>query len=918
MLRPPAPGDLWKALIPMEKHYPFILVDGSGYLFRAYHALPKLANSRGEATGALVGVLNMLRKLLEDHRPDCIAVVFDAPGKVFREDIYPAYKANRPPMPDDLREQIAPLQAVIRAMGLPLLVIPEVEADDVIGTLATRAAGDGMDTLISTGDKDMAQLVSDRITLVNTMTGALLDREGVTAKFGVPPDRIVDYLSLMGDSIDNVPGIPKCGPKTAAKWIQDYGSLEGVMAHAEEVKGKLGENLRATLPQLPISRDLTTIRVDVPLDLRPQDLRPGEPDTESLRGWYTRFESKRLLATLGEEGAGDTPDQGPPAGREAAYDLVLTQGAFEEWLVHLEEADLFAFDTETTSLDYMRAELVGLSFAIKPGEAAYVPVAHTYTGAPDQLERAWALERLRPLLEDPSRAKVGQNLKYDMSILARYGIAMRGIAHDTMLESYVLDSTGTRHDMDSLAKKYLDHDTIHFEHIAGSGNRQLTFDQIPLDTAGTYAAEDADVTLRLHQTLWPKVQTVPSLATLYREIEMPLVPVLSRMERNGVRIDADLLSRESQDLAERIHALEQTAYEQAGRRFNMGSPKQIGEIFFDELGLPVLARTPKGAPSTSEAVLQQLAEQGFELPRTIVEHRGLSKLKSTYTDKLPLMVNPATGRVHTSYHQAVAATGRLSSSDPNLQNIPIRSEEGRRIRQAFVPAPGHRLVAADYSQIELRIMAHLSGDERLLAAFAAGQDIHRATASEVWGLAPDAVSPDQRRAAKAINFGLIYGMSAFGLARQLGIDRGAAQEYVDLYFKRYPGVKAFMEQIREQARRDRYVETLFGRRLYLTDIDHSNQGRRAAAERTAINAPMQGTAADIIKRAMIAVDRWIESDRPPVRMIMQVHDELVFEVADDAVEDATGPVRAAMESAALLKVPLAVDLGVGDNWDEAH
>jgi len=902
----------------MEKHYQLILVDGSGYLFRAYHALPKLANSRGEATGALVGVLNMLRKLLEEHRPDYIAVVFDAPGKVFREDIYPAYKANRPPMPDDLREQIAPLQAVIQAMGLPLLVIPEVEADDVIGTLATRAAGEGMDTLISTGDKDLAQLVSDRITLVNTMTGTLLDQEGVMAKFGVPPNRIVDYLSLMGDSIDNVPGVPKCGPKTAAKWIQDYGSLEGVMAHAEEVKGKLGENLRATLPQLPISRELTTIRADVPLDRRPQDLCPGEPDIESLRGLYTRFESKRLLATLSEEGAGDTPGQAPPAGREAAYDLVLTQGAFDEWLVRLKEVDLFAFDTETTSLDYMRAELVGLSFAIKPGEAAYVPVAHAYPGAPDQLERAWVLEQIRPLLEDPGRAKVGQNLKYDMSILARSGIAMRGIAHDTMLESYVLDSTGTRHDMDSLAKKYLDHDTIHFEHIAGSGSRQLTFDQIPLDTAGTYAAEDADVTLRLHQTLWPKVQTIPSLATLYREIEMPLVPVLSRMERNGVRIDAELLAQESRELAERIHVLEQTAYGQAGRRFNMGSPKQIGEIFFDELGLPMLARTPKGAPSTSEAVLQQLAEQGFELPRTIVEHRGLSKLKSTYTDKLPLMVNPATGRVHTSYHQAVAATGRLSSSDPNLQNIPIRSEEGRRIRQAFVPAPGHRLVAADYSQIELRIMAHLSGDERLLSAFAAGQDIHRATAAEVWGLAPDAVSPDQRRAAKAINFGLIYGMSAFGLARQLGIDRGAAQEYVDLYFKRYPGVKAFMEQIREQARRDRYVETLFGRRLYLTDIDHSNQGRRAAAERTAINAPMQGTAADIIKRAMIAVDRWIESDRPPVRMIMQVHDELVFEVAEDAVEDATGAVRAAMEGAASLKVPLAVDLGVGDNWDEAH
>jgi DNA polymerase-1 len=902
----------------MEKRYPFVLVDGSSYLFRAYHALPKLTNSKGEATGALIGVLNMLRKLLDDYAPEYVAVVFDAPGKVFREDIYPEYKANRPPMPDDLREQIAPLQAVIRAMGLPLLVIPDVEADDVIGTLAMQAADAGMNTLVSTGDKDMAQLVGDHITLINTMSETLLDEKGVVEKFGVPPDRIVDYLSLMGDSVDNVPGVLKCGPKTAAKWIQDFGSLDGVIAHADEIKGKVGENLRAALPQLPLSRELTTIRVDVPLPYRPEDLRPTEPDTETLRGWYTRFDAKRLLATLGEGGGGETSPQGPPAGPAADYDLVLTKDAFETWVQRLTTAELFAFDTETTSLDYMRAELVGLSFAIKPGEAAYVPVAHAYPGSPEQLDRAWVLARLKPLLEESSRSKVGQNLKYDMSVLARYDITMRGIAHDTMLESYVLDSTATRHDMDSLAKKYLDHDTIHFEHIAGSGSRQLTFDQIPLDAAGPYAAEDADVTLRLHRALWPRVEALPSLARLYQEIEVPLVPVLSRIERNGVRIDAALLAQESRDLAERIHALEHTAYEQAGRKFNMGSPKQIGEIFFDELGLPVVARTPKGAPSTSEAVLQQLAEQGFDLPRTIVEHRGLSKLKSTYTDKLPLMVNPETGRVHTSYHQAVAATGRLSSSDPNLQNIPIRSEDGRRIRRAFVPAPGHRLVAADYSQIELRIMAHLSGDERLRAAFAAGQDIHRATAAEVWGLPPDAVSTDQRRAAKAINFGLIYGMSAFGLARQLGIERGAAQEYVDLYFQRYPGVKAFMEQIREQARRDRYVETLFGRRLYLTDIDHSNQGRRAAAERTAINAPMQGTAADIIKRAMISVDRWIESDHPPARMIMQVHDELVFEVAEDAVDVAVGRVRHDMESAAELAVPLAVDIGVGDDWEEAH
>jgi DNA polymerase-1 len=903
---------------PMEKPYPFVLVDGSSYLFRAYHALPKLTNSKGEATGALVGVLNMLRKLLDEHRPDYVAVVFDAPGRVFREDIYPAYKANRPPMPDDLREQIAPLQAVIRAMGLPLLVIPDVEADDVIGTLATQAAEAGIATLISTGDKDMAQLVDTHITLINTMSDTLLDASGVVEKFGVPPSRIVDYLSLMGDSVDNIPGVSKCGPKTAAKWIQDYGSLEGVMTRAGEIKGKLGENLRAALPQLALSRELTTIRVDVPLELRPQDLRPGPPDTESLRGWYRRFESKRLLASLEDAGTDEGSTHGPPAGREAEYDLVLTKEALTGWIDRLKAADLFAFDTETTSLDYMRAELVGLSFAVVPGAAAYVPVAHAYPGAPEQIDRDWALAQLRPLLEDPGRPKVGQNPKYDMSILARHGVAMAGIAHDTMLESYVLDSTATRHDMDSLAKKYLGHDTIHFEDIAGTGSRQLTFDQIPLNTAVSYAAEDADVTLRLHRTLWPRVEEVPSLARLYREIEMPLVPVLSRMERRGVRIDADLLAQQSENLAERIHALEQTAYEQAGRTFNMGSPKQIGEIFFDQLGLPVVARTPKGAPSTSEAVLQQLAEQGFDLPRTIVEHRALSKLKSTYTDKLPQMVNPDTRRVHTSYHQAVAATGRLSSSNPNLQNIPIRSEDGRRIRRAFVPEPGHRLLAADYSQIELRIMAHLSEDERLLAAFAAGQDIHRATAAEVWGLTPEEVSTDQRRAAKAINFGLIYGMSAFGLARQLGIERGAAQEYVDLYFQRYPGVKAFMERIRIQARQDRYVETLFGRRLYLTDIDHSNQGRRAAAERTAINAPMQGTAADIIKRAMIAVDGWIERERPPVHMIMQVHDELVFEIAEDAVADAAGPIRAAMESTAELKVPLAVDVGVGDNWDEAH
>ena len=908
---------------PMPPKYPLILVDASGYLFRAYHALPKLTNSKGEPTGALLGVLNMLRKLIEEHRPEYLGVIFDAAGKSFRNDLYPAYKAHRPPMPEDLRAQIQPLQEVIRAMGLPLLVIPEVEADDVIGTLATQAAAAGIPTLISTGDKDMAQLVDAHVTLVNTMTDTLLDPAGVREKFGVPPDRIVDYLSLMGDSADNIPGVPKCGEKTAAKWIAEYGGLEGVIANAGTIKGKIGENLRAALDQLPLSRQLATIRRDVPLEYGPTDLRRIPPDVETLRGWYERFESRRLLATLdGIARQADTPQAPEPAPPAALphvdYDLILTPDAFENWITRLESAALFAFDTETTGLDYMRADLVGLSFAIEPGQAAYVPVAHAYPGAPDQLDRDSVLARLKPLLEDASRAKLGQNLKFDMSVLAHHGIELRGIAHDTMLASYVLDSTATRHNLDALAKKYLDYDTVHFEDIAGKGVKQLSFDQIPLEQAGHYAAEDADIALRLHRTFWPRLEATPSLAWLYQSIEMPLVPILSRIERTGVRIDSGLLARQSQDLGRRIAALETQAYASAGHPFNIGSPKQIGAIFFEELGLPVLAKTPKGAPSTSEDVLERLAADGHELPGLILQHRGLSKLKSTYTDKLPQMVNPATGRVHTSYHQAVAATGRLSSSDPNLQNIPIRTEEGRLIRRAFIPESGYRMLAADYSQIELRIMAHLSGDERLLNAFASGQDIHRATAAEILGLAPEAVTGEQRRSAKAINFGLIYGMSAFGLARQLGIERGAAQEYVDRYFARYPGVRAFMDRIRAQAREDRYVETLFGRRLYLADIGHSNQGRRAGAERTAINAPMQGTAADIIKRAMIAVDQWIQSERPPVRMIMQVHDELVFEVTEAAIDSASARIRDAMESAAELAVPLIVDIGVGENWEEAH
>jgi len=908
----------------MTSQYALVLVDASGYLFRAYHALPKLTNSKGEATGALIGVLNMLRKLIDETSPTYIGVVFDAPGPTFRDALYSAYKAHRPPMPDELREQLAPLKAIIRAMGLPLIEIPEVEADDVIGTLASRAAAAGLRTLISTGDKDMAQLVDEHITLVNTMTDSLLDAEGVRAKFGVPPERIIDYLSLMGDSVDNIPGVAKCGPKTAAKWIEQYGDLDGVIGHADAIKGKAGENLRAALDQLPLSRKLTTIKRDVALELGPTDLSPAEPDHETLRAWYERIESKRLLATLhrGADSSAETTGRATDAvsadGNATDYQTILTQAELESWLERLRQAELFAFDTETTALDYMRADIVGVSIAVSAHEAAYIPLAHDYPGAPDQLDRDQVLNALKPLLEDPKRPKLGQNLKFDMSVCARAGINMQGIAHDSMLQSYVLDSTATRHDMDSLAKKYLGQETIKFEAIAGKGSKQLTFNQIPLETAAPYAAEDADISLRLHQCLWPRIQTLPSLARIYREIEMPLVPVLSRIERLGVRVDVEALKSQSQDLAERAAELEEQAYAAAGSRFNMGSPKQIGAIFFEQLKLPVVAKTPKGAPSTSEAVLEKLAEDGHELPRLILEHRGLTKLRSTYTDKLPAMVNPDTGRVHTSYHQAVAATGRLSSSDPNLQNIPIRSEAGRRIRRAFVPEPGFRMLAADYSQIELRIMAHLSGDERLLTAFAAGQDIHRATAAEILGLRPDEVTSEQRRSAKAVNFGLIYGMSAFGLARQLGIERQEAQDYVDAYFARYPGVRAFMDKTREQARQDRYVETLFGRRLYLTNIGHSNHQLRSAAERTAINAPMQGTAADIIKRAMIAVDAWIHREQPPVRMIMQVHDELVFEVAEEATASASEQIRALMQNAAELAVPLLVEAGVGDNWDEAH
>jgi len=903
----------------MTKTPPFILVDGSSYLFRAFHALPPLTNSKGEPTGATVGVINMLRKLIAECRPSHLAVVFDAPGKTFRDDLYPEYKAHRPPMPEELREQIEPTLDIIRAMGLPLLIVDNVEADDVIGTLAYQATQQGIETLVSTGDKDMAQLVNPHVTLINTMTDTVMDEAGVLDKFGVRPDQIIDFLALTGDSVDNIPGVPKCGPKTAAKWLGTYDSLDRLMASADEVKGKIGESLRSSLGLLPLSRTLTTIKTDVALEQRPEDLRPHAGDRAALREHYERLESRRLLASLEDGSAPDDETTEAAGGVEKNYETILERAALDAWLERLRKASLFAFDTETTSLDYMQAQIVGVSFAIEAGSAAYVPLAHNYPGAPDQLDRDEVLSLFKPLLEDPGRPKVGQNLKYDKSVLANHGITLRGIAYDTMLESYVLNAGGGRHDMDSLAERHLGLKTIHFEDIAGKGARQLTFDQIPLEQAGPYAAEDADITLRLHQVLWPQLEAVEPLRRVLTEMEVPLLSVLSRIERTGVRLDGQMLAAQSVELAKRMHELEQQAYKIAGRSFNMGSPKQIGQIFFDELQLPVVAKTPKGAPSTAESVLQELADQGHELPRVILEHRGLAKLKSTYTDKLPEMIDPATGRLHTSYHQAVAATGRLSSSDPNLQNIPVRSDEGRRIRQAFVPQEGWRMLAADYSQIELRIMAHLSGDAGLVSAFAAGADIHRATAAEVFGEdSTDAVSAEQRRSAKAINFGLIYGMSAFGLARQLGIERGAAQEYVDLYFTRYPGVKEFMERTREQAREQGYVETLFGRRLYLPNIKARNQQVRSAAERTAINAPMQGTAADIIKLAMLAVDDWTQQERPSLNMLMQVHDELVFEVAPDKLDTASSKIRQLMESAAELSVPLVVDIGVGDNWDEAH
>ena len=894
-----------------------ILVDGSSYLYRAFYALPSLTNSRGEPTGAVYGVVNMLRKLLADYQADYVAVVFDAKGKTFRDELFEQYKAHRPPMPDDLQTQIEPLHAIVRASGLPCLVVEGVEADDVIGTLAQQAAAAGIATLISTGDKDMAQLVDGHITLINTMSNTVLNREGVIAKFGISPEQIVDYLALVGDTSDNIPGVPKVGPKTAVKWLSAYGSLDNIVAHAEEITGKVGENLRAHLEQLPLARRLATIHCDVKLEVSPEDLRPQPPDSGALSDLYRRLEFKTWLKQLQEKAGDDAPSQAPTAAKPGHYQTVLTARALDQWLERLQQAELLAFDTETTSLDYMQARIVGVSFAVTPGEAAYVPLAHDYPDAPPQLPRDEVLAKLRPLLEDPDRPKLGHNLKYDMSVLANHGIRLDGIRHDTMLESYVLNSTASRHDMDTLSRKYLDHETVTFEDIAGKGVKQLSFNQIPVEQAAPYAAEDADVTLRLHHHFWPQLHKEPALAKLYTEIEVPLVNVLSRMERGGVLVDAALLQQQSRELAETMAAHEQRAHELAGGEFNLSSPKQIQEILYGRLGLPVTYKTPTGQPSTGEEALQELADQ-HPLAALILDYRALSKLKSTYTDRLPEQINPDTGRVHTSYHQAVAATGRLSSSDPNLQNIPIRSLEGRRIRQAFIAPPGYRIVAADYSQIELRIMAHLSGDERLLHAFASDIDIHTATAAEIFAVPPEQVNSEQRRNAKAINFGLIYGMSAFGLARQLGIERGAAQQYIDLYFARYPGAKQFMDRTREQAREQGYVETLFGRRLYLPDIKARQQQRRQYAERAAINAPMQGTAADIIKRAMLRSDAWLRESGVDAKMVMQVHDELVFEVAAGAVTECKTAIERCMKEAAVLTVPLLVDIGVGANWDEAH
>ena len=925
---------------------PLVLVDGSSYLYRAFHAFPPLTNSAGEPTGAMYGVLNMLKSLISQVQPSHIAVVFDAKGKTFRDEMFEQYKSHRPPMPDDLRKQIQPLHDIIRALGIPLLVIEGVEADDVIGTLAVAASKANQKVLISTGDKDMAQLVDDNIMLINTMNNTLLDREAVIEKYGIPPELIIDYLALMGDSADNIPGVAGVGEKTALGLLQGIGSMAEIYANLDKVaelpiRGakKLGDKLLAEKEMADLSYRLATIKTDVALDITPEQLTLGASNNDQLTEYFVRYEFKRWLNEVmnGADSitntneqptkinhyqvtpvlAQDNSDEALPAIQidRSRYETLLTEADLNRWVEKLKQVKLFALDTETDNLDYMAANLVGISFALENGEAAYLPLQLDYLGAPKTLEKTTALALLKPILENPAIQKVGQNFKYDLTIFARNGIDVQGVAFDTMLESYVLNSTG-RHNMDELAKRYLGHQTISFEEIAGKGKNQLTFNQIPLEKAAEYAAEDADVTMKLQQVLWEKLSKEPTLEKLFKEMELPLLSVLSRMERRGVLIDSDALFLQSNEIANRLSELEEQAYVLAGQPFNLASTKQLQEILFDKLGLPVIQKTPKGAPSTNEEVLEELAFS-HELPKVLVEHRGLSKLKSTYTDKLPQMVNPKTGRVHTSYHQAVTATGRLSSSDPNLQNIPIRNEEGRRIRQAFIAREGFTVVAADYSQIELRIMAHLSQDQGLINAFTQGKDIHRSTAAEIFGVALDEVTSEQRRNAKAINFGLIYGMSAFGLSRQLGIGRADAQSYMDLYFKRYPGVQTFMHDIREKAKAQGYVETLFGRRLYLPDINSSNGMRRKAAERVAINAPMQGTAADIIKRAMIQLDQKLQND-PDIAMIMQVHDELVFEVRSEKVAFYSELIKTQMESAADLVVPLIVDVGQGTNWDEAH
>ena len=916
--------------MPTSDQSPLILVDGSSYLFRAYHVpyLQALSTSDGQPTGAITGVLNMLKSLKKDYPNGNVVVIFDAKGKTFRNDMYPEYKANRPPMPDDLRSQIAPLHQIITAMGLPLLVVGGVEADDVIGTLSNQATALGMETVISTGDKDMAQLVNQHVRLINTMTNVEMDEAGVVEKFGVRPDQIIDYLALMGDKVDNIPGVEKCGPKTAVKWLTAYPTLNEVMANADQIKGKVGENLRSALTQLPLSFELATIKLDVELEQSVEEIKPVAADLETLKALYEKYELRRLLADLNNGDKAEkidsaviedgNDDEVAESNIDVEYDIVLNKADFQGWLDKLTNSEVFAFDTETTSVDYQKAELVGLSFSVEVGKAAYVPVAHDYEDAPEQLDRDWVLAQLKPLLESETQNKVGQNLKYDANVLSHYDIAMKGITFDTMIESYCLNSVATRHNMDALADKYLGYKTVHFEDIAGKGAKQLTFNQIEIEKAGHYAAEDADITLRLHQAIMPKLAKSSSQLSVFNKIEMPLLPVLARMEQHGVLIDCDMLDQQSHTIGTRLSELEIEAHNIAGKSFNLSSPKQLQTILFEELKIPVLKKTPKGAPSTAEEVLQELALD-YPLPKVILENRGLSKLKSTYTDKLPLLVDPKTNRVHTSYHQAVTATGRLSSTDPNLQNIPIRSEEGRKIRLAFIAPTDHKIVAIDYSQIELRIMAHLSDDPGLVKAFSEGKDVHKATAAEIFAVPLDEVTSDQRRSAKAVNFGLIYGMSAFGLAKQLNVSRHTAQEYMDKYFERYPNVSQYMEDTRQQATETGYVETLFGRRLYLPDIKSKNGMRKKAAERAAINAPMQGTAADIIKKAMLSVDAWIlEQNDPRIKMTMQVHDELIFEIHQDIVESTTQTLVEIMNNAVEMSVPLIAEAGIGENWEQAH